>query len=72
MEDKYLYSLLFKKVLLIDSDGDEWRGKVDTYFSADENENGEVSIALDIGEKNKLIEFSKSEIKSIQEIKEDR
>ena len=62
-----LNNFLFKKVIIIDDEDNVWHGRVSVYESAYDNDSEEDSIIAEIVEKNEMsIEFTQSEIKSIE------
>lgn len=66
-----LYNYLGKNIILIDTDGKQWNGKVDMFDSAEDNDTGEDSIVILCDDNpNQLVEFMQSEIKEIEVISE--
>ncbi len=57
---------LFHNVILTDVDNTQWKGYVFSFHDADDNDDDENSITLKIPDNKHLIEFTESEIKSIQ------
>ena len=60
-----LRNYLFKDVVLIDIDNKRWEGHVFSFHDAEDNDDNEYSIKLEVPDNN-LIEFTKSEIISIK------
>ena len=60
-----LRNYLFKDVVLIDIDNKRWEGHVFSFYDAEDNDDNEYSITLEVPDNN-LIEFTKSEIISIK------
>lgn len=62
-----LYKFLYHDVIIIDTDGTTWNGYAVSFDFAEDNDNNEDSIIIQTPkEKGILIDFSQSEIKSIE------
>ena len=62
-----LRDFLFCDVILIDTDDKKWKGRIFSFHDADDNSENENSITLKRPESDtNVIEFSESEIKSIE------
>ena len=62
-----LRDFLFCDVILIDTDGKKWKGRIFSFHDADDNSENENSITLKRPESDtNVIEFLESEIKSIE------
>lgn len=62
-----LYKYLYRDVIIIDIDGTTWDGHVVSFDFAEDNDDNEDSIIIQTPkEKGVLIDFSQSEIKSIE------
>ena len=62
-----LCKYLFNNVILTDVDGKRWKGCVFSFHDKDDNEEEEDSITLRTIDSDRLIEFTESEIESIEE-----
>ena len=61
-----LEECLNKLVIITDNENKQWHGRVELYWNASDNEEGEDSIAIKTEEQpDRLIEFMQSEIRNV-------